>query len=231
MFVIGVAMALQRMNADISDRERLRFYAFNVGLEYLGDPDSPQMGDWGFQSLLGPERSPWATQFSDFEPFRSNAQGRVTKVMVGNIKGNEWQIFDYRYTERSGKSSTTYEFQVFTVKLPGYFPRLEIKPEHFGSNWFVGPDLNVESAEFNRKYRVETADREFAFGVLHPQLIEKLIQAPSLTWQLAGNHLVLVDEGRINTGTVDSAIRLMVQFLHLMPPYLREDYGGKNWTF
>lgn len=89
---------------------------------------------------------------------------------------------DYRYTVQQGKHSTTYRFSFLIMRPPWPgVPDLEIRPEHLGDKIMgaIGfDDIDFESEEFSRKFMVQSRDKRFAYAVVHPRMMEYLLEVP-----------------------------------------------------
>jgi len=83
-------------------------------------------------------------------------------------------------THSDGKDTTTTTYQnlVVGVSTPGARPTLEITKEGLGQR-FLGAigfkDLQLESEEFNRAFKIKTAQNKFAYDVLHPRMMEWML--------------------------------------------------------
>lgn len=111
-----------------------------------------------------------------------------------------WETRTVTSTDSNGQTqirTETYEEshhqRYLIVELSPGFPDIVIRPE----SWFeklaalVGfDDIDFESEEFSRKYYVKSAQREFAYAVIHPQMMEYLL-AHVANVQLSGGRLLL----------------------------------------
>lgn len=87
---------------------------------------------------------------------------------------------DYRYTTGSGKNQTTHRLSVILLSppyRPG--PSLLLRREWLGDKLLGAlgfDDIDFESEEFSRKFLVKSNDKQFAYAVIHPRMIEFLLQ-------------------------------------------------------
>jgi hypothetical protein len=75
---------------------------------------------------------------------------------------------------------------VVALRLPVALPRVHVAPQgvfHTIAQAFGADDIDVESHEFNRRYRVEATDRRAAVAILHPRLVELLTQVEPVEWR------------------------------------------------
>jgi hypothetical protein len=83
--------------------------------------------------------------------------------------GTPDSMFQYRYTTGSGKNRRTHHRSCVLVEVPFTAPHLTIGPEGFWSaiGRAIGlRDVEVESPEFNQRYRVSCDDERFAITLL-----------------------------------------------------------------
>ncbi len=70
---------------------------------------------------------------------------------------------------------------------------IELRPEHAGdrvASAFGFNDIDFASVEFSKRYHVRAKDRQRAFEVLHPVMIECLLDGPDMLVNANGHHIV-----------------------------------------
>lgn len=101
------------------------------------------------------------------------------------------QAGDYHYqvTTHNGKQSqtTTYRFSFVLLHLPpGLSQDLVIRKENFGDRLKAGlgfDDIDFESVEFSDHFYVQSRDKRFAYDVIHPRMMELLLDSkPQAIW-------------------------------------------------
>jgi hypothetical protein len=113
------------------------------------------------------------------EPFGEGRARRATEVLTGPFQGRSALSFTYSWTTGSGKDSTTHQAHVVVLLLHTSLPTLQLTPEGFGAKVakvFGGQDIQLESENFNRTWRVEASDLKFAHDVLHPRTMARLLE-------------------------------------------------------
>jgi hypothetical protein len=155
------------------------------------------------------------------------ALGREVEAQAGD--------FHYKITRNTGKSSstTTYRFSYFLVKLPfgSRLPSLALRSEGFmdkiaGAIGFE--DIDFESAEFSRLYHVSGSDRKFVYAVLHPRMIDWMLNAPPPAFELSRGVLLVTSGGeRWDTDEFEGAFGWMEAFLSRWPDYLVKDIEAR----
>lgn len=72
-----------------------------------------------------------------------------------------------------------------------------------------GADIQLESDEFNRWFRVIAADRRIAFDVLHPRVMQLLLDALPVHWRLDGDAIVSWEQGGLDPQVAWARARLL----------------------
>lgn len=96
--------------------------------------------------------------------------------------GSQDSAFQYRYSTGSGKNRTTHHLSCVLIHVPFTAPHLKIGPEGFWSSIgkMVGVrDVEVESPQFNERYRVASADERFAITLLDQHMIAWMLSPNS----------------------------------------------------
>jgi hypothetical protein len=136
-------------------------------------------------------------------------------------------------TDAKGNTRTeTYEQDhwrtYLIVELGAEFPQFLIRREGFMDRiaGFVGfDDIDFESSEFSRRYFCKSADRRFAYALIHPQMIDWMLP---LEFELEINRGLLVRALRAHTlsaTTCQEAIGLLAGFINRIPEFVWSDWG------
>jgi hypothetical protein len=169
------------------------------------------------------------------------------EVMSRNDPVPTW-LFRYQYrtwetrtvTDSNGHTHTeTYEqthyCSYLIIELGAAFPKLFIRPENFFDKMksFVGfDDINFESEEFSRKFFCKSDNREFAYAVIHPQMMEWLLSVchggERFEGQL-GDGLFVSDITRMHEQppAKAAALAMAAGFINRIPPFVWQDYGKR----
>jgi hypothetical protein len=146
--------------------------------------------------------------FAPFEVFRQGHSRYAYNTLVGqiNVGPAAWPTqmgdFHYQVTSHNGKSTTThtYRFSYLIVRLPFVRqPELLIRREGMFDalkNLFGFDDIDFESAEFSRRFCVKSPDRRFAYDVIHPRMIEFLMEYEPPTIDVEAGRCLLSDGKR-----------------------------------
>ena len=166
-------------------------------------------------------------------PFNQGYDHRATDVLLGTFASHQVEAFDYSYKEQTtdskgNTSSTTYRFAVCALALPTPLPYLEVGPESVLSRLgnVVGVhDIEIESEEFNRKFRVHSDDRKFASDVLSPRLAQTLLSLPPYHWRTDGASLVSWSQGVLKPEAIQPWATALSGVVDSIPTFVWHDRG------
>jgi hypothetical protein len=162
-------------------------------------------------------------------PFGSGHSRKAFNVATGTFAGRPAVTFDYRYTTGSGKNRTTHHYHVVAMGLPASLPYLQLTPENFGSaiaKVFGGDDIDFESEQFNRTWRVRAVVPRFAFDVIHPRLMERLLRPDArLPMRIHGPDLITWTSGRQQPQYIDWRLGLMDEVIDSVPDFVWRQVG------
>lgn len=166
-------------------------------------------------------------------PFDVGYDRRAQNVVTGEVKGHPMIAFDYSYktdsTDSQGRSSTTtHTYGIYAIGMPCALPELHLGPEGVFSR--IGKaigveDIELESEEFNRKYRVRCPDRKLATDVLTPRTMELLIAAPKMRFRFVGGDAVCYDSGAVTAADIINRTGALAAVVDGVPAWVWKDYG------
>lgn len=192
-------------------REAFQLLAAQLGLRFY-----PQK-DYSF-----------ARRFGFLEHMDDGHQRYVFNRISGQIEGQEAHVFDYHYETYSrdskGRRTTNHHyFSIFTLSLPASFPELHIEREGFFSKiaQAIGfDDIDFESLEFSKRYKVRSRDKKFAYDFCHAQMIDFLLRQEDLIIEVEGNTLALTFKGKLSVKAIRPNLERILKIRSLLPDYL-----------
>lgn len=192
-------------------RRRLRAWAKACGWSYVARDDS------------------WTTISRD-PPFGRGPGVHADDVVHGLFQGVPVTSFDLRTTVWFGYARYTFHRHVVVLRLPVPLPVVQVRPEGLGSavDTLRGEeDVETESDEFNRTFRVSCEDPSTASAVLHPRLIERLLRpdAHDVAWRTDGHWLVSWRPGGIDVEAMAGRMGLLTAILASVPRHVWHDHG------
>ena len=158
-------------------------------------------------------------EYAHFEIFRRGHSRAAYNTLTGvlEIDRRQWPAklgdFTYKVTRQSGKSShtQTYRFSYLILHLPfAGVPDLLIRREGMfdkiaGALGF--DDIDFESVQFSKRFHVKSADKRFAYDVIHPRMMEFLMTGDAPTVDIEHGRCCLSD-GRHRWEPVEFEARL-----------------------
>ena len=146
-----------------------------------------------------------------------------------------YKTWETRTVTRNGRSETeTYEEthwrRYVVVELGAAFPGFFIRPEHFfdkiaGAIGFG--DINFESEQFSSRYHVKSDDRQFAYALVHPQMMEWLLPQKFSAQLLRGMLVLDVSNTKHTAETCQQVWSTAVGFVNRIPSFVWQDYGKR----
>lgn len=163
-------------------------------------------------------------------PFATGKARRASEVVTGTYAGKAATSFAYRYTTDRGEESQTSTFHVVTLALPAFLPDLQLTPDGLGARLvraLGGQDLTFESEDFNRAWRVEASDPAVAHAVLHPRLMERLLQpdARGLCVRIEGTDILCWAGGSPDLDQVARRLGVLNAIVTSVPRHVWLDHG------
>lgn len=165
------------------------------------------------------------------DPFGEGDHRRAENVISGTAKA-PFSAFDYSYQThssdgRGGRTTTTHHYCVTALQLSAYLPVLQVTPENALTR--VGhvlglDDIDLESEDFNRKFRVHANDRKFASDVLTPRTMQALLARPATSWRITGADILTWTEGRMSPSSVLEALSNMQLVVDGIPSFVWKDH-------
>ncbi len=144
-----------------------------------------------------------------------------------------YKTWETRTVTRNGRTHTeqyekTHWRQYLIIELNSQFPALSLRSENLFDKLacFVGfDDIDFESEEFSKKYFCKSASKEFAYAVMHPQMMEYLMNL-ALPVEFNGG-LLLMDLGRykFDAPGLANAVNVVAGMVNRIPDFVWQDYG------
>lgn len=113
-------------------------------------------------------------------PFGFGTGRAAIDVVEGTYSGVAAASYTYSYDQQvAGEYAGEQVFTVTQALLPAKLPRLDLVPEDAGTrvlSQFGLADIDLESAEFNRTWRVLSDDKRYAIDVVDPRMMLALMR-------------------------------------------------------
>ncbi|HVX18390.1 MAG TPA: hypothetical protein VHA73_10210 [Acidimicrobiales bacterium] len=166
-------------------------------------------------------------------PFGQGHSRKAKNVMCGTYANRDAVVFDYQYNETTNDSNgtheTTYRFGVYALALPCALPTVSVAPEGFFTKigHAVGiHDIDLESEDFNRAFRLTADDKKLAYDVLPARNMQLLLSQPDIHVRTQGSYLLAFDRRWLNMTLVERRLAVMGQFVDQIPGFVWDDHGA-----
>jgi hypothetical protein len=169
------------------------------------------------------------SRYPQFAALTTGNDRSAQNRFAGRWRGRSFVAFDYQYSTGSGKNRHTYRFSAVIVTSQVPLKRLTLTQEnvlHRISAFFGMEDINFESAEFSRAFRVLAPDRRWAYDVCHPRAIELLLHSPRFNLDMLGCSIMAYRTSCFSPSDYDSAMNLVTGLLDALPDYVVQEQTG-----
>ncbi|MDM7854640.1 hypothetical protein [Cellulomonas alba] len=214
--VVMAAVVVTGMVRNSQRLEALAAWARQAGWSYVGRDDTLA---W---SMTG-------------DPFGRGDEIEGQDVVQGAWQGMPACSFTYVSIDithdsegRTQRHSSSHH--VVLLELPTALPFIEVTPDGLGAKLIKaagGTDLDFESDDFNRTYRVDATDPVTAHAVIHPRLMERLLQpdARAVAWRIDGRRIVAWRPGSAQPDRITPALTLLADVVRSIPRHVWLDHG------
>jgi len=170
--------------------------------------------------------TPWDWQLPrrwDKSPFGEGSGRCAREVLSGRWNGVPAMSFTYTFTTGSGDDEKTESYHVITIALPTALPELTLTRRVFG----IGHALSFESVDFNRTWHVHAAETKYAYDVITPRLMERLLQRDALDvgLRIDGPDLMCWTPGETKIEALASRLALLATIRDAVPAFVYQDHG------
>jgi hypothetical protein len=210
LIVVGVLAYLGHLQAK-KRREAFQRLADEYGFRFYPEKDTSFARRYGF-----------------LEHMDDGSRRYAFNRLSGDVAGQQVNIFDYHYetysTDSKGRRTTNHHyFSIFTLGLAKRLPELTIEREGFFSK--IGQalgfdDIDFESVEFSKRYKVKSNDKKFAYDFCNARMIDYLFKQQDLIIEVDGTILALTFKGKLDVERIKPNFIRLQKIRDLMPNYL-----------
>jgi hypothetical protein len=174
-------------------------------------------------------------RYSGFGVLATGHNQQAYNVLQGRSGHFSLKAFDFVYhttqtdTDAQGHSTTREVSHYLSAVLADAgvaFKPLLIRPENFFDKIaaaFGFEDIDFESAEFSRKFYVQSSDKKFAYAIIHPRMMEFLLQNPSWTIQLHRQTLLATKGSLLTVEGFREGIDFVGSFFKQVPEFVWQE--------
>jgi len=204
--ILAVAAIALALYGGAQRRKKMAAYAAKRGLSFSPDKDRDM-----------------DERYSGFRCLRRGHSRFARNVMSGELDGMRVTAFDYQYTTGSGKHRRTHRFSAVITRSPIPLKPLFLRRERAFdkvTEFFGMDDIDFESAEFSRTFFVKSADKRWAYDVIHQGMMDHLLAGPRLSLEFDSSDIITWKSRRFDEREFDEAAGFVRDTLDLMPEYL-----------
>jgi len=170
------------------------------------------------------EQESLVERYSFINRMRYGKKRHVRNVLSGFYRKQRVTVFELRY-EASGidKNSPADYYSFYLLELPRAFPETTIYKEGLVSKLYQATghgDIDFESYEFSRKFRVRGKNARFAYDFCNARMIEYLIGNTDLGIEVDRNVLCISFNRRLRFEEVEHNLDRLLEIRSRMPDYL-----------
>jgi hypothetical protein len=177
-------------------------------------------------------KDPFDTVDLPFDLFGRGDSRSVDNVLSGEAAGMRVRLFDYEYTVESTDSeghstSSTYRFSCAMGEIDADCPHLVVEKEGFLSSIARGlgfHDIEFESEEFNRAFKVSSDDKRFAYAMLDARMMQWLMDEGGVCQYEVVGPLVLGYSKRVGPEEYENLLEVLRRFHAHVPTVLASLY-------
>lgn len=162
-----------------------------------------------------------AERFRVLRHLRPNATFR--HLLRGRLAGHELVAFQQVYQVHTGQATIPVQ-HVFIVADAPAWPSVVVRRRGSFSKLLDRfrrpPGLELDRPAFNRVFRVDTADADFAALLLSPEMQDFLLERPKPVWQVAPGLVAMIHRGPMRFGRLPRSLERMERFWSLVPEEL-----------
>ncbi len=176
------------------------------------------------------------SRFSSF-PFGTGNARRQESVVRGTYNGQQCATFAqvYELSSEGQGTPTAYANQITLAELPVALPRLDIVPKNLPlnvANALRGRDIEMESWDFNQRWRVLCDDPRYGHAVIDPRMIERLLfpDVEGLAVRIEGGAVYVWGVGRQGSANLAKRLGVVSGIARRIPDHVIREYTELGYT-
>ncbi|MDQ2624892.1 MAG: hypothetical protein M3Y20_07000 [Actinomycetota bacterium] len=161
-------------------------------------------------------------------PFGRGSSRAVRHLLTGEFRGRQAAVLEYSFVTGSGDDETTSTFTVTMLSLPAALPDLQLTAEGLNGKLARAlgrQDIQFESEEFNRRWRIEAAVLKTAHDIVHPRFMEYMLAGPADPLRIEGTDAWTWHEERLDTTQSHARLSRLADIVDMIPRHVWQDYG------
>lgn len=164
-------------------------------------------------------------------PFGTGRMRRARHVLRGTINGRSCLAFEYSFRHGvpggpEGPAEAVSTWSVAAVAMPSRMPRIAVSrsgPVGRLAATLGRQGVELESEDFNRRFRVRSDDPRTASDVLHPRMMAALLDGPFYDFRMESVDALSCWPGRMKLDDVDVRLRFLSRVVDGVPGHVWRD--------
>ncbi|MCJ7826907.1 MAG: DUF3137 domain-containing protein [Demequinaceae bacterium] len=163
-------------------------------------------------------------------PVDQGVNQRDTACISGTYNGRRCSSFTHEYEIGTGDEKRhTERWQITVVELEYPLKTVDILPDDVLAKFaksLGGQDIDFESADFNRKWRVMARDLKYAHDIVHPRMIERLLRpdADGLAIRVEGRAVMCWRWERRGPADLARRLGVLTSIAKLIPEFVLREF-------
>lgn len=168
-----------------------------------------------------------AERFSFLKQFHQGENRYATNIISGAYQQCNILAFDFHYEIQHFAQNTRrvedHWFSFIILTVSPLFPSLTIRREGFLTKIaevFGYEHIKFESAEFTKTFCVRSPDKQFAFDVCNPKMIEYLLANRDLSIEIENQAVALAFDKRLSVQGFELNLQRLAEIRSRLPEFL-----------
>lgn len=167
-------------------------------------------------------------------PFDQGENRRDLASISGVFNKRKCWSFTREYEIGTGDDKKrTERWQITLVELEYPLKTVDILPDDLLAKFsksLGGQDIDFESADFNRKWRVMSRDLKYAHDIVHPRMMERLLRddADGLAIRVGGPAVLCWQWNRRGPGDLARRLGVLTSVAKLIPDFVLREFEYEN---
>lgn len=162
-------------------------------------------------------------------PFGTGREPADLWMLSGEYNGLPCATFTHRYEfgSKDDPQKTFWQIDIAPLRYP--LRTLDIVPDDAFAKvakFLGGQDIDFESHDFNKYWRVKAGDEKYAHDVIHPRVMERLLQpdALGLAVRIEGDAVYCWQAGRRGPEDLARRLGLVTTIAKLIPEFVIDEF-------
>jgi hypothetical protein len=176
-------------------------------------------------------RTGWEREYPAFELLDRGYNRHTPRHLEGEVDGRRVRCLDYRFTTGSGRNRRTHRYGLVVLDAGTPLIPLRIRREHVFDKvgeFFGHDDIDFESSEFSRRFHVSSADRRWAYDVIHGATMDFLLRTEPGAIEFGVGEIAVYRGGALEASHCQKDLATARRMLELVPADVLAQLRGEK---